>query len=238
MEFVGIWYFDDKKRRITIQKGNKKTMNTTILYTKHPADYTDIMKKSEAVCTLVTDKTKLPEELLQRRPHMLLMESDQTAPISFPVKDLVSNDFFTPSAVIYGEKDMLKKILEQNLTVAPSPSPFEIPEEFNRKLDKALMEFHFSPSLRGYHYLKQAFYYETQNARQISAVKKDIYEAVSNCYCTSIYSVERGITFSIRKAYGKAPEKFREIFTAQTKPPSNMQFLKTFFVYLKQTGLL
>ncbi len=208
-------------------------MNATVLFTKHPEYYTDIIEKEKNDCTFVSDETQLQHLLLQEQPYMLMIETDHTS-LELP---LTETSACKPSAIIYGEKEVLRKFLLEPSILPGTDSSYNIPEEFNRKLDKALMDFQFSPSLRGYHYLKQAFYYEFLNTRQISAVKKDIYEAVSNCYGTSIYSVERGITFSIRKAYQKNPEKFQQIFTTQTKAPSNMQFLKTFLIYWQQSGL-
>ena len=220
-----------------MQRKGIATMSATVLFTRHPGNYTEMIENSETDCTLVTDEGLLQNELKKQKPQILLIESDEVSSSLLSSDDWKEKSPFTPSAIVYAEKEVLKKLLYENPVLREAGSSYEIPQEWNRKLDKALMEFHFSPSLRGYHYLKQAFYYELQNTRQISAVKKDIYEAVSNCYCTSIYSVERGITFSIRKAYQKDPQKFQEIFSVQHKAPSNMQFLKTFLIYLQQSGL-
>lgn len=140
--------------------------------------------------------------------------------------------------VIFAESRVLLEILRLGLPGESGASPGEIPRAISKSFDAALMEFSFSPSLKGYTYIKQAFYYQHLNAHLLSAVKKDIYESVSLCYDTTIYSVERGISFAIRKAYQKNAPAFEKVFPNPHKPPSNMNFLKTFYIYLQQAGYL
>ena len=209
-------------------------MNDTILFTKHPNEYTMLLKDSVTDCRIVTEEALLHAYLKSARPRLLLIEAGE--PPSLSLEELIKNQSLSPGAFIYADTETLKNILLKEHPVS-SFSSYDIPDDINKKLDKALIEFHFSPSLKGYHYLKQAFYYESLNSRQISQVKKDIYEAVSQCYNTSLFSVERGITFSIRKAYEKNAEHFHRIFPSSHRPPSNMQFLKTFYIYMQQSGL-
>ena len=212
-------------------------MKHTILYTKNPKAYTEVLSTFQNNCFVCTEESHLTGQLLKSRPLLLMIETDSVREQGFPVGELTLDENTAPPTIIYGNVQFLKELLLGENPMRESLPPYEIPQKMQQVLDKVLLQFEFSPSLRGYHYLKQAFYYEHLNSRQISAVKKDIYEAVSQCYETSIYSVERGISFSIRKAYEKNPTNFQEMFSSLEKPPSNMQFLKRFYIYMKQSGL-
>lgn len=107
-----------------------------------------------------------------------------------------------------------------------------IPESLEQRYDKFLTSLHFLPSLKGYPYLKQAFYHEHQNRHILPSLTKDIYGEIAGIYNTQIAAVERCITFAVRKAYQNSPEEFHKLFPDCQKAPSNFRFIKTVSLYL------
>ena len=199
----------------------------SVLFTKNPDSY----PHTSLNCHIVTEFEQLNEYVTKSRPDFILI--DRYCPYAMLPE---YPDYFP--TVIFATEPMLLKFLSQKYDSHNMDTPRHIPTQMNKVLDTALLRFFFSPSLKGYRYIKQALYYQYVNSHEISAVKKDIYESVSNCYKTSVYSVERGITFAIRKAYSENPLLFRTLFPNGKKSPSNMAFLKTFFIYLEQEGYL
>ena len=63
-------------------------------------------------------------------------------------------------------------------------------------------------------------------------IKKMLYSNISAMYLVSESSVERGISFSITKAYSDS-EELKEMFFSCQKSPSNLLFLKRFLILLK-----
>lgn len=198
-----------------------------VLFTNH----SDLYRNIPVPCRIVTDITQFHQVVSHTQPDFILIDScfySQHPPM-FQQGD------YSPT-VVFATEEMLLKLLNQHQTFQKDVFLRDIPSSINKALDTALLDFCFSPSLKGYYYIKQACYYQYVNAHEISSVKKDIYESVSNCYKTSIYSVERGITFAIQKAYRENPRSFQALFPSIKKQPSNMAFLKTFFIYLEQKG--
>ena len=113
--------------------------------------------------------------------------------------------------------------------------PCFIPEILEHHYDRFLCSLHFSPALKGYPYLKQAFYHEHQNRHNLPALTKDIYEEIAKLYRTQIAAVERCITFSVQKAYQKNPAGFRPFFPDCQKAPSNFRFIKTVSLHLNNS---
>lgn len=198
-----------------------------VLFTNQLDLYQDI----PVACRIVTDMEQFHQVVSHTHPDFILIDScfyHRHPPITQQAD-------YSPT-VVFATGQMLLDFLTQLHTFQTKQSVRDIPVPINKVLDTALLRFCFSPSLKGYHYIKQACYYQYVNFHEISSVKKDIYESVSNCYKTSVYSVERGITFAIRKAYSENPLTFHTLFPTRKKPPSNMAFLKTFFIYLEQEG--
>ncbi len=107
-----------------------------------------------------------------------------------------------------------------------------IPPKTERMYDRFLSALCFSPSLKGYPYIKQALYYEQRNRHLLPSLTKDIYEEISRLYQTEIAAVERCITFSVQRAYKQNPQKFRLLFPNCQKAPSNFRFIKTVALHL------
>lgn len=204
-------------------------MKRAILLTKNPSIYRRTIEISPLECTVILSPTRLPKEDIFQ---LYLIDTD-----GFSYRDLPFDDKIL-SSVIFAEKQVLLSILRYGLPGDGEELFWELPNRLHKIFDAALLQFAFTPSLNGYCYLKQAFYYQHLNRNRLSAVKKDIYEAVSQCFSTSVHSVERSITFAIRKAYSENPMPFQALFPAKKNPPSNMAFLKTFFIYLEQKNYL
>lgn len=112
-----------------------------------------------------------------------------------------------------------------------------IPPKTERMYDRFLYTLCFSPSLKGYPYIKQALYYEQKNRHLLPSLTKDIYEEISRCYQTEISAVERCITFSVQRAYKQNPHKFKLLFPDCQKAPSNFRFIKTVALHLQAEEL-
>ncbi len=207
-------------------------MIQAFLFTENPKLFESAASRSPMSCKILS--LRQWNTLQESCPRLLMIDTStltgsQICPAEYPS---------CRPTVIFAESRVLLEILRHGLPGENRESLEEIPREISKVFDTALLEFHFSPSLKGYAYIKQAFYYQYLNARQLPAVKKDIYESVSHSYDTTVYSVERCITFAIRKAYGENTLRFETMFRQPNKPPSNMNFLKTFYIYLEQEGYL
>lgn len=209
-------------------------LKQALLFTKNPEIFRQAIACSPICCRMI-----LPSQwrmVWESQPELLLVDiSTLDYSDNQPTEYLFRNPFYRPT-IIYADTEVLLQVIRQGFPQEDTKSFPEIPQEINKAFDTALLQFDFSPSLKGYRYLKQAFYYQYLNAHEISAVKKDIYESVSSCYATTVYSVERGITFAIRNAYQKNALQFQKIFKQPDKAPSNMKFLKTFYIYMQQMG--
>ncbi len=220
-----------------ITKHEDAVLKSTILLTKNPSAFSKILMRSPNMCQVVTDLCHLPEQLSNRSPELILMDATTVSYHQPQLSDYLDNGSCSQPTIVYAPAETLTQILCQSANGETAPQK-EIPKTLNKALDTALLSFSFSPALKGYCYIKQACYYQYLNTMEISAVKKDIYESVSDCYKTTVYSVERGITFAIQKAYQKNQVPFHTLFHESKKPPSNMTFLKTFFIHLEQEGYL
>ena len=220
-----------------ITKNEDEILKSTVLLTKNPSAFSKILSDTNQLCKVSDDFSKLSEIFYKLSPELILIDCSTQKYHQSCLCNFLDTLTEPRPTVVYGTIETLSQILQQ-LSKKRESFRWKIPTSFNKALDTALLSFSFSPALKGYQYIKQACYYQYLNTMEISAVKKDIYESVSSCYKTTVYSVERGITFAIKKAYAKSPAQFQEMFFGESKPPSNMAFLKTFFIHLEQDGYL
>ena len=108
---------------------------------------------------------------------------------------------------------------------------YDIPKSLEECYDRFLGSLHFLPFLKGYPYLKQAFYHEHKNRHTLPSLTKDIYGEIAKLYNTQVPAVERCISFSIHRAYQENPEGFLALFPNCIKAPSNFRFIKTVSLY-------
>lgn len=109
----------------------------------------------------------------------------------------------------------------------------EIPLEIEKNLDYALAGFQFSASLKGYNYIKRCLFEGICDPSILDNIEKCLYIKVANIFSTSKYSVERGINFSIRRAFLENPTAFSIYVDKSKRPPSNGKFLKTLLIYIR-----
>ena len=220
-----------------ITKNEGAVLKPTVLFTKNPSAFSNNLMCSPKTCQVVTELCELPELVSHLVPKLILIDTTTVSYHQPQLSSCLDSCLDNRPTIVYAPAETVIQILCQP-NGQERPSPKEIPKQLNKALDTALLSFSFSPALKGYSYIKQACYYQYLNTMEISAVKKDIYESVSDCYRTTVYSVERGISFAIQKAYCKNKAPFHTLFHRCKKPPSNMTFLKTFFIYLEQEGYL
>ncbi len=199
-----------------------RSYHTVLFAPKSSPD--DFVWRNPRDCLLISDIHTLEYYLERFRPDCILSSVEEEEVISRLIEKVEN---YSPAV-----------ILSRSLSweADPSRAARAMPEKLSKVLDCSLLEFGFSPALRGYHYLKQALYYELLSGGELHSVKKEVYDTVSQCYHTTIYSVERGISFAIRKACSKS-DAFEQLFSKQEIPPSNLRFLKRFSIYVKQTAL-
>ncbi len=108
----------------------------------------------------------------------------------------------------------------------------KIPLEADIIINNIMLKYKFFPKLKGYTYIKRALYEGLLNDSAYINIKKVLYPNIATMYLVSEGAVERSITTSVRKAYSDSDE-MRTLFDNSEKPPSNLQFLKRFFIALK-----
>jgi hypothetical protein len=116
-----------------------------------------------------------------------------------------------------------------------SPKYARIPPELDHNLDFMLCRLNFATRLKGYEYIKRCVFEGIYNPHSFSSVKKCLYDGVAGVFGTSVYSVERGINFSIKKAYERSkgnPELITD-FEVNGKLFTNTEFLNGFLIKVK-----
>lgn len=106
--------------------------------------------------------------------------------------------------------------------------------ENHEKTDKKIYEFLknncFSVKHKGTLYLKYAFGLLGTDESLILNLKKNVYMEIGEYYTTGYDSVERDISFAIKKAFKKSrEEKTDSCFSCFKSAPTNGEFIKTFY---------
>ena len=114
----------------------------------------------------------------------------------------------------------------------PKTEPTTIPKYQDQHYSRFLYSLCFSPSLKGFDYIKQAIWFEHCNRHLLPSLTKEIYEEIATHFRTQVCAVERCVSFSIAKAYHKNPDAFIKLFPDCKKAPSNFRFIKTISLYL------
>jgi hypothetical protein len=139
------------------------------------------------------------------------------------------NIYYCPTVVISKENSGNKNIRNSGSGYA------RIPSELDRNLDLLLYRINFSTRLKGYEYIKRCVFEGIYNPSSFSGVKKCLYEEVAAVFSTTVYSVERGINFSIKKAYEVSKDnlELRTHFEVNGKLFTNTAFLKGLLISVK-----
>ncbi len=138
-----------------------------------------------------------------------------------------------PSVFIYTKERILASITEETERRQILHAD-KIPLETDKLINSILLKYNFLPKLKGYTYIKRALYEGLLSDGAYINIKKILYPNIATMYLVSEGAVERGITFSIIKAY-ESSNDLKLIFDNDKKPPSNLQFLKRFFITLKDS---
>ena len=104
--------------------------------------------------------------------------------------------------------------------------------EIDKIIDNMLINYKFQPRLKGYTYIKRALYEGLINESAFINIKKFLYSNIATMYLVSEASVERGMRFTIEKAY-RDSTLLHDVFNNSDSPPSNLSFLKRFYIELK-----
>ena len=143
--------------------------------------------------------------------------------------------YYSPTIVITERKSMIE-ILKSDIHIRVDKNAFvEIPTELDYVLDSLLQRLHFSLNLKGYEYIKRCIFEGIYNPVVFESMKKNLYEQVAKTYKSSKYSVERGISFSIKKAYeaSKQDNELKHYFITGGTIDTNSKFLKKLLVEIK-----
>ena len=171
------------------------------------------------------------------QPKMILIDTAVDHRTLIECISKIKHTYNYSPVTIFAQKSSLLEIIntpenDQNAFVK-TKSFVEIPIEIEKKLDYALAGFKFSASLKGYNYIKRCLFEGICNPAIFESIEKCLYNKVAEVYSTSKYSVERGINFSIRRAFLENPTAFNIYINKNKKPPSNGKFLKTLLIYIK-----
>ncbi len=138
-----------------------------------------------------------------------------------------------PSIFIYSQSKIFDSLTDE-IAKRQIIHADKIPLEVDNLINSILLQYDFSPKLKGYTYIKRALYEGLLNDGVYINIKKILYPNIATMYLVSDCSVERSIAFSVLKAYEKS-ENMRTVFDNEKRCPSNLRFLKHFFILLKQS---
>ena len=174
--------------------------------------------------------------ILEYRPqHILFDYSFDRVSITNCILEIKKITYYSPTVIITERKPMLD-ILKGDMHVRIDKSTFvEIPTELDYILDFLLQKLHFSVNLKGYEYIKRCIFEGIYNPIVFESMKKNLYEQVAKTFKSSKYSVERGINFSIKKAYqeSKDDKDLLHYFVTGGNVHTNSTFLKKLLMEIK-----
>jgi hypothetical protein len=168
------------------------------------------------------------------QPNLILIDSSvDHNTISECISKIKHTYSYSPITVYAKKEKILEIILSKLLSTNKSSNQIAIPIEIEKKLDYALAELKFSPTLKGYNFIKRCIFEGICNPTIFENIEKNLYYKIADIYLTTKYSVERGINFSIKKAFLENSSGFNTYFDNLSGPPSNGKFLKTLLIYIK-----
>ena len=174
--------------------------------------------------------------ILEYKPMFILFDySFDRIGITNCILEIKKITYYSPSIIITERKQMLG-ILKGDMRVQIDKSGFvEIPTELDCNLDFLLQKLHFSVNLKGYEYIKRCIFEGIYNPVVFESMKKNLYEQVAKTFKSSKYSVERGINFSIKKAYqeSKDDKDLLHYFVTGGNVHTNSTFLKKLLMEIK-----
>ena len=174
--------------------------------------------------------------IVEYKPSYILFgySFDRTSIINC-ILEIKKMTYYSPTIVITERKPMIE-ILKGNVYIQADKNAFvEIPTELDYILDFLLQQLHFSVNLKGYEYIKRCIFEGIYNPIVFESMKKNLYEQVAKTYKSSKYSVERGISFSIKKAYqaSKHDKELLPYFVTGGNIHTNSTFLKKLLMEVK-----
>jgi len=164
-------------------------------------------------------------------PKSITICEKKTADLPLIIEHINKEYHEFPSLFIFNEKHIIASITDE-LSKRNIIHADKIPLEIDNMINTIMLKYKFLPKLKGYTYIKRALYEGLLNDSAYINIKKILYPNIATMYLVSESAVERGITFSIEKAYRSSAE-IRELFDNSERPPSNLHFLKRFFIALK-----
>ena len=176
--------------------------------------------------------------VLEYRPEYVLFDySIDRISVTNCILEIKKITYYSPTIIITERKPLLD-ILKNDTRVRIDKSVFvEIPTELDYILDSMLQKLHFSVHLKGYEYIKRCVFEGIYNPVVFESMKKNLYEQVAKTFQSSKYSVERGISFAIKKAYreSKYNKELIDYFITGGNIHTNSKFLKKLLMEVKHT---
>jgi len=174
--------------------------------------------------------------VLEYKPQFVMFDYsfDRTSVVNC-ILEIKKITYYSPSIMITERKQMLD-ILKGDMRIQIDRNTFvEIPTELDYILDDMLQKLRFSVNLKGYEYIKRCVFEGIYNPLVFESMKKNLYEQVAKTYKSSKYSVERGISFSIKKAYleSKSNKELVNYFASGGNIHTNSTFLKKLLMEVK-----
>lgn len=202
-----------------------------LIYCKNKSVYKSIDRSLLWNCFITDSPIECKTYLSLYQPKIIILSNDLADEAGDLIKFIKTVYEELPSIFIYSTNKILSSFTddtEKRQILHADKIPLEIDELIN----KTLLHYKFQPHLKGYTYIKRALYEGILNDGAYFNIKKMLYSNISAMYLVSESSVERGISFSVTKAYYDSDE-LKEMFSPCRKSPSNLLFLKRFLILLK-----
>jgi len=174
--------------------------------------------------------------ILEYKPeHVMFDYSIARVSVTNCILEIKKITYYAPTIIITERKPLLEILKADTLVRIDKNTFVEIPTELDYILDFLLQKLHFSVNLKGYEYIKRCMFEGIYNPIVFESLKKNLYDQVAKTYKSSKYSVERGINFSIKKAYkeSKNDKTLIEYFVTNNATHSNSKFLKKLLMEVK-----
>lgn len=190
-------------------KDSKKEFLKQGILTVSPINLSSVLAREHIPSVIFLD-----EQILEERPDII----DEIQTVSKGNAKLIV--------------DTEKRIFKQLISLNNAEGGKKIPNNISHTVNTLLMSLRLVPTLKGYHYIKQALYIGLSDELAFTCIRKNIYMTIGEQFQSGEESVERDMAFAIRKAFKiKENTELRTLFPTN-KIPTNGKFLCTLCQYI------
>ena len=208
----------------------------SLLFTSDEATYKNYAKKGLFEFYAAKNIAKTVAFINDYLPEYILIDFAVSREDKTQCLDLIEKKEKYSPVIIIAKGPNIEEIVSNKRNIFMSDANhIDIPAELERKIDYMLMKLKFSVRHKGYEYIKRVIFEGIYNPSILDSIKKQLYQKIATEFDTTVFSVERGITFAIKRAYemSQDDEELRRHFEFCGNKTTNSVFLKNLLMTIK-----